>query len=52
MKQLDVDTVQIGNQLRSMEINEGKTMKGQDESEEKLVAMKERFDEVSTVGPR
>ena len=46
MKELEVDVVQVGNLLRSMEINEEKAYKDHDKSSNKLEDKKKEFEEV------
>ena len=46
VKELEVDVVQVGNLLRSMEINEEKAYKDHDKSSNKLEDKKKEFEEV------
>ena len=46
VKELEVDVVQVGNLLRSMEINEEKAYKDHDKSSNKLEDKRKEFDEV------
>jgi len=46
VKELEVEVVQVGNMLRSMEINEEKASKSQNSSETKLEAMSDSLEEI------